>query len=110
MPRPLRLVAAGSLTLITTSVPNTPGIFFHGAETQMTTFGAGFLCTRGGLRRGSVVSASQNVATYVYNNAGPKRSLAPYIGTTRYFQYWFRDSNGGFGFNTSDGVAVAIQP
>jgi hypothetical protein len=47
----------------------------------------------------------------VYDNSDVKHSLAAFAGTTRHFQHWYRDpSGGGQGFNTSDGLTLAILP
>ena len=103
--------SAGLLALRADDVPNTPGIFFHGANQIQVPFGNGILCVGGAITRGAITSASGNQAAYVYDNSGPKRRMSGFVGSTRYFQYWFRDNaGGGAGFNTSDGVAVTIAP
>ncbi len=52
-----------------------------------------------------------NVATYTYDNSDAKHSLAGYVGTTRNFQYWFRDpAGGGAFFNTSNAMSIEIRP
>ena len=115
---PARLMACGSasssagdLTLLSVSLPNQPGIFFHGANPINVAFGNGRLCAGGGLRRGTVVSASDNVALYAYDNSNAKRDLSDHIGTTRNFQHWFRDPmGGGARFNTSDSLSIDILP
>jgi hypothetical protein len=115
---PARIAASGSpssaaanLTLAATSVPDQTGIFFHGANQIQTVFGNGFLCVSGGLRRGLAVTALGKVVSYTYNNSNSKRSLAGHVGSTRNFQYWFRDPMaGGAAFNTSDAIAIGILP
>ncbi len=102
---------AGRLTLEARSVPNQFGIFFHGRNQAQVPFGNGFLCTTGDLVRGAVTQAAQYFATYTYDNSDAKHSLAAHAGTTRNFQFWFRDQwAGGAFFNTSNAVSIAILP
>ena len=97
--------AAVGVETVATSVPNTPGLFFHGSTQIMVPFGNGFLCAGGAIKRGNVVIASNNRVSYSWDN------LLPFQGTTRNFQYWFRDAAGGTaGFNTSDAVSVMVAP
>ena len=103
--------AAGNLTLTSAPVPNQNGIFFHGANQSNIPFGNGTLCTIGGIRRGAVVLASGNSASYTYDNSGPKRDLSGFVNTTRHFQNWFRDPMGGGAFfNTSNAISIQILP
>jgi hypothetical protein len=103
--------AAGRLTLDATPVPNEFGIFFHGMTQTQVPFGNGYRCVTDDLRRGSVIDASGHVASYRYDNSDPEHSLAGFIGTTRNFQYWFRDpAAGGAFFNTSNAVSIPILP
>ncbi len=103
--------AGGELTLDAVPVPNQFGIFFHGANQSQTSFGDGFLCTTGDITRGALLSPSVNLATYTYDNSDAKHSLAAYVGSTRNFQYWFRDPmGGGASFNTSNAISIVIQP
>ena len=103
--------SAGDLTLDSSPVPNQTGIFFHGSNTVQVPFGNGFLCASGGLKRGSVVGASLNTATYTYDNSNNSRSLSNHIGQTRNFQHWFRDPmGGGAQFNLSNGLSLTILP
>ena len=74
-------------------------------------FGNGFLCATGDITRGAVISAAGNVATYTYDNSDTQHNLSAFIGSTRNFQYWFRDpAAGGAFFNTSNAVSIAILP
>ena len=58
-----------------------------------------------------MISASGNVATYVYDNSDAKHSLAGFAGSTRNFQHWFRDPMGGGAcFNTSNAASIVILP
>jgi len=102
---------ASGLILTSMPVPNQSGIFFHGANPSQVPFGNGFLCAIGGIVRGAVVTGVGNVATYTYDNTDAKHSLAAFIGSTRNFQYWFRDPAGGGAFcNTSNAISVVILP
>ena len=92
-------------------VPNQPGLFFHAMNQIQLPFGNGFLCASGGTVRGEVLNASGNVATYTYDNSDAKHRLGAYIGSTRHFQYWFRDSMGGGAlFNTSNAISITVFP
>ena len=103
--------SAGDLTLHSAPVPNQPGVFFHGANPNNIPFGNGRLCTTGTLRRGTVVTAAGNSASYTYDNSILKRDLSHHIGSTRHFQHWFRDPmGGGAAFNLSNGIAIGILP
>ena len=103
--------SAGDLTLEATPVPDENGIFFHAANQSALPFGNGFLCTIDFLRRGQIVTASVNLATYTYDNSILKKNLSDWIGTTRNFQYWFRDPMGGGAmFNTSNAISIDILP
>jgi hypothetical protein len=99
--------SAGNLTLTSSPVPNNVGIFFHGTGQTQVTYGQGYLCVYGGIVRSSVIIASGNVGTWTYDNSDAKHSLAPFIGTTRHFQNWYRDPSGG-GYNFSNAVSIAI--
>ena len=101
----------GDLTLTSMPVPNQNGIFFHGDNPSQVPFGNGFLCTTGGIVRGSVVMGVGNVATYTYDNSDAKHSLAAFVGSTRNFQHWFRDpAAGGAFFNASNAVSIVVLP
>jgi hypothetical protein len=103
--------AAGDLTLTGQPVPNQNGIFYHGMNQAQLPFGNGFQCTTGNIVRGAVIQGSGNVATYTYDNSDAKHSLAGQVGSTRNFQYWFRDpAAGGAFFNTSNAISIAILP
>jgi hypothetical protein len=101
----------GSLRLEVGAVPNQFGVFFHGAAQQETPFGNGYMCVTDDLVRGAVIHASNLVASYRYDNSDAKHSLVAFIGSTRNFQYWFRDpAAGGALFNTSNAVSITIVP
>jgi hypothetical protein len=98
--------------LSSSPVPNQPGIFFYANNQAQIPFGNGFLCATGGLVRGGVVTGVANRAEWVYDwNLGPKHDLRGVAGQTKNFQYWYRDPmGGGAAYNTSNAVAVHIDP
>jgi hypothetical protein len=103
--------ASGNLKLDSLPVPNQFGIFFHGASQSQIPFGNGYLCVTDDLQRGSVIHASGQAASYRYDNSDAEHSLSAHVGTTRNFQYWFRDpAAGGAFFNTSNAISIAILP
>ena len=58
-----------------------------------------------------LVTGSGNVATYTFDNSDGVHSLLAFAGSTRNFQYWYRDSAaGGANFNLSDGLSVELLP
>jgi hypothetical protein len=101
----------GVLLLEASPVPDQFGIFFHGRTQWQAPFGNGYLCVRHDIVRGTTSQASDHLASYLYDNSDDAHSLAAYVGSTRNFQYWFRDPvGGGAAFNTSDAVSLAILP
>ena len=88
-------------------VPNTPGMFFYGPNQIQVTFGDGFRCVGGAVKRlppsgamGHALTRSLNLANTIIVD-----------GSTWNFQAWFRDPGaGGAGFNTSDAVSVTFAP
>ncbi len=103
--------AAGALQLFAAPVPNKLGLFFHGQNPVQVPFGNGNLCTSGSIVRGALTQAVGNRAAYLYDNSDPKHSLGAYVGSTRNFQFWFRDpAAGGAAFNLSNAVSITIQP
>jgi hypothetical protein len=104
-------VSDASLRLDAQPVPNQFGVFFHGRSKTELPFGNGYLCITDDLQQGAVTRASGHVATYHYDGSDPEHSLQAYVGTTRHFQYWFRDPvAGGAYFNASNAVSLAVSP
>ncbi len=102
---------AGDLTLRAEPVPNQFGIFFHAMNPAQLSFGNGYLCATGDIKRGAVIFTSGNVGTYVYDNSDPKHSLGAYVGSMRNFQFWFRDPMGGGAFfNLSNAISFTVCP
>ena len=96
-----------------TNVPNQPGIFFHANNQIAVSFGCGFLCAGGGINRGNVVfTGGSNMASYAYDGSSAKRDLSGFAGSTRNFQYWYRDPMHsavcGNTFNLSDATAYDL--
>jgi hypothetical protein len=103
--------SAGDLTVEASPVPNENGIFYHGSTQVQVPFGNGFRCAAGSVRRGTLATVGSNLASYTYDNSIPKKDLSAFIGSTRNFQFWGRDSAGGGDmFNTSNAVAIDILP
>jgi hypothetical protein len=101
----------GRMMLLATPVPNQNGIFFHGANQAELPFGNGYLCTTGGLVRGTIAKATGKLAKYRYDNTDDRHALSAFVGSTRHFQYWFRDPQGGGAqFNTTDARSITILP
>lgn len=94
----------GALSLAVSSAPNTAGLFFHGPNAVQIPFGAGFRCVGGTIQRTPATIATGGAASWTLATD----AFAP--GSTRRFQYWFRDPSGGpGGSNFSDAVAVTFS-
>ncbi len=94
----------GAISLGASSVPSTAGLFFHGPNAVQIPFGNGFRCVGGTIQRTPVTVASGGAAAWTLATD----AFAP--GSTRRFQYWFRDPSGGpGGSNFSDAVAVTFS-
>lgn len=91
-----------------------PGIFFFGPNQIQAPFGDGFRCVGGQLyrHRPSVVTDAVGSVQQPLNFNLPQAGAAILEGTTRNFQFWFRDPSGpgGTGFNLSDAVQVTFCP
>lgn len=110
------LGVSGSMTLddndftLTSSnlPPNAFGLFYFGANQQMTAFGDGMRCVGGQVFRLPIISADANgnMIFGVDFNAGTATGIAP--ASTWNFQCWYRDPTGPLmsGFNLSDAIEV----
>ncbi len=107
-------VAADSVTLTSTQVPNGPALYFQGdaqsAGGAGFAFGDGLLCSGGVIIRLGVKFASGNTSTYP--GAGdPLLSIQGGVvpGDVRHYQAWYRDAftfcTPAF-FNLTNGVSV----
>ena len=88
-------------------LPDTPGLLFYGPNQIQVSFGDGFRCVGGAVRRlpphpgmGTSISIDLDLS-----------SLQVTPGVQSNFQYWFRDPMaGGAGFNLSNAVQVDFEP
>lgn len=115
-----RMQATGTLSLSNNdfgllaygTVPHSFGLFFYGTQAVDQPFGEGHLCVGGQLERLMPAVSSDVFGTssrLVDFSMPPANTLA--LGTTWYFQYWYRDAAGGpSGFNTSDGLMAVFEP
>jgi hypothetical protein len=105
-------ISSNNLVLIADDVPtNQFGIFYYGPLQNEVLFGSGYRCVGGSTRRLPVVnSGSLGVAAYYLDLLNqPSHSHQINSGDTWNFQYWYRDpSDGGAGFNLSDGLSVTF--
>lgn len=93
--------------------PSIPGIYFYGNNQIDIPFGDGRLCTGGNITRltvqGSNSSGMSNRALDLSAPPFDSGSGAAIAGSTKHFQFWYRDVAGGpAGFNTSDGLSVTF--
>jgi len=95
-------ISAGVLVLTAANCPAMQfGVFFLGPGQQNTPFGNGFICVTGPIVRLPVVVVGTNgVAIWQLDMQQFQ------AGTTRNFQFWYRDPAGGAAFNLTDGLAV----
>ena len=106
------VVSDNNFTLRTSELPpQVFGLHYFGPNQIQTPVGDGFRCVGGTtFRLGVTQTDSNGVATTAVdlNSAPAAANLLP--GTTRHFQFWYRDTAGGpAGFNFSDGVTVSFQ-
>jgi len=95
--------AGGALSLAASGIPNSAGLFFHGSSAVAVPFGNGLRCVGGSTQRTPISLASSGAASWTLATD----AFAP--GSTRRFQYWFRDVLAAPGFsNFSDAVAVTF--
>ena len=92
--------------LFADGLPGTPGLFFYGPNQIQVTFGDGFRCVGGAIRR-LPPSPSQNG---VLSREVDLSTTPISADSTWNFQAWYRDpAAGGAGFNLSDGLEVNFQ-
>jgi uncharacterized lipoprotein YddW (UPF0748 family) len=111
-------IAANDLVLMASGLPpNGVGLFFYGSTASQTPFGDGFRCVGGSISRlGPPQQANSQGATMRVVNylAPPANSGSGLIGagSTRRFQYWYRNVGGpgGTGFNLSDALVLDFKP
>jgi len=104
----------GAMLSVTAAGQNRPGIFFYGRSRIQAPFGDGFRCVGGQLfrHRPSVATDANGSVQQALNYALPQAGAAILPGTTRNFQFWFRDPTGpgGSGFNLSNAVEATFCP
>ena len=100
-------IARNEMRVHVDGLPGTPGLLFYGPNQIQTSFGDGFRCVGGAVRRmapmpgmGPSISIDLDLSTL---------QITP--GVQSNFQYWFRDPMaGGAGFNLSDGLEANFAP
>ena len=107
------VVADNDLTLYAEDCPtNKFGLFFWGSTAIQAPFGEGFRCVGGSTRR---LPPLRNTGALGVASLAVDLTFAPIApfaipGTTRHFQFWFRDGAGGpAGYNLSNGTSVTWQ-
>lgn len=106
-------VGARDLVLVANGgVPNRPGLFFYGDQTDSVPFGNGTRCVGGNVWRMyptvtfDASGATSRAADFDREGAGALRA-----GCTWYFQLFYRDgSSGSPSVNLSDALAVSFGP
>jgi hypothetical protein len=99
-------IAASQFTLeVTQGVPNMVGLAFHGSGQASTPFLGGTLLVQPPLIRLPAVALDAAGAATI-----SVPMLAAWAGTTRNFQFWFRDPThpDGFGIGLTNGVEVVF--
>ncbi len=101
-------LAANSLKLVVSGVPNTPFLFFHGPSQAQLPFGNGFRCVGGTIQRVPGMGVAVAGVASVNLDFAALGITAP---TVRNFQCWYRDAAaGGAGTNTSDAIEISLTP
>ncbi|MFT7485801.1 MAG: hypothetical protein ACI9F9_001651, partial [Candidatus Paceibacteria bacterium] len=111
-------IAANDFSLVSSASPaNTFGLFFYGAGQTLVVLGDGLRCVDPagvGIFRLNPAELTnvfgEGYRQVDYNNP-PQPAGQITMGSTWYFQYWFRDQSGGpAGFNLSDGLKATFCP
>ena len=103
-------VAANDLTLqATTTIPGEFGIFFFGPGTEFAPLGSGVLCVDGPHVRLATVATGAGSPTFAVDYATPPADQLV-VGSTWYFQFWYRDPGFAGPSNTTDAVALTFCP
>jgi len=100
---------ANDVILRAAPVPDGPGYFLIGGQTQQVPFWDGFLCVAAPSSRFTVHNANGNELVQHVDLATLR--FAVLSGSTWHLQAWFSDPQaGGSGANTSDGVSITFCP
>lgn len=88
---------------LSNAVPDKTGLVFWGPQPASAPFQGGFLCVGGGAIRGpaTVISSAGTASTAIAISA-------TMIGTTSYYQWWFRDPDSPSTTGLSDGLRVTF--
>jgi serine protease AprX len=87
------------------AVPSKPGLVIWGSSSNSAPFQGGFLCVGGTPTRGpGIMITPAGTATTAIPVTGAM------VGTTEYFQWWFRDPPAAFGTGLSNGLQVQYCP
>jgi len=105
-------VSANAFTLACTQLPpNASHVYFFGPSQAQAPFGNGFRCVTGVIARlnpPQVATASGTSSRYVDLTTIPAVGNIT-VGSTRYFQCWYRNpAGGGAGFNLSNGLGATF--
>jgi hypothetical protein len=109
-------IAADSLVLTNTLVPNGPGLYYQGSGATDVAFGDGKLCGGVGIVRLGVVFASASTSSYPGGLTPNPIHIAgaTNAGDVRHYQTWYRDSAVGFCtaslFNLTNAVTLTWAP
>lgn len=107
-------VTNNDLVLVASDLPpNQFGLFFFGPWPTQLSASAGNLCVTGGLHRlpPALATGLGAVARPVDLQAPHPTAGTPQVGTTWYYQLWYRDPTAVQGTsNFSDGLRVTFQP
>jgi subtilisin family serine protease len=98
--------AANNLVItLADAVPANNGIVFWGGQQAAQPFQGGTLCIGGTLTRGPLTILSQfGTATFTETITGAM------VGSTRQYQWWFRDPPSSFGSGLSNALEVTFCP
>lgn len=113
-------IAQDTLTLVTTGVPNGPGLFVQGSDSLGgdlgVMFGDGLLCVGGSIQRLGLAFAATNGSQFpTASSAGTVHQLgSAAAGDTRVYQSWYRDAAPTFCssalFNLTNAVRFTWTP
>lgn len=88
---------------LSNALPNRAGILFHGPQSNAANYHDGVLCARAPFTRSSVLQ------TTAASTAELSIVMTPAMaGTTRYYQWWFRDAQANYTDGLSDGLEVTF--
>ncbi|MFT5478462.1 MAG: hypothetical protein ACI8Y8_003829, partial [Planctomycetota bacterium] len=107
------------LTLqVSDAVPGSFGLFYYGTQAVQSPFGDGTRCVGGMTQRlfppipVDATGHVNRVLDFTQPPVAPGSTSPIDAGSTRYFQFWYRDATGpgGTGFNLSDAMEILFTP